>query len=164
MSRKSTIIILLIFVLTIFSSKGEYNSAIAQNKKMMQAPEFHVLTKSKFDFSDTVELLKTSIEEQNLMVINEVDPQKMLRLVGVRTKGMRQIFFFHPRYMKRIYETNKQASIEPPLKFVVMETPNGIVMVRYIRPSYKFNPYLGLNELATELDEIMAVIAKSVTK
>ena len=162
MSRKSIIKVFLIFVLTFFISNGQYKSAIAQNKKMMKAPEFHVLTKSKYDFSDTVELLKTSIEKQNLMVINEVDPQKMLRLVGVQTKGMRQIFFFHPRYMKRIYETNKQASIEPPLKFVVMEMPNGIVMVRYIRPSYKFNPYMGLNELAAELDEIMALIAKSV--
>ena len=136
----------------------------AQNKKMMESPEFHVLTKSIYDFSDTVELLKASIEEQNLMVINEIDPQKMLRLVGVKTDGMRQIFFFHPRYMKRIYETNKQASIEPPLKFVVMEMPNGKVMVRYIRPSHKLGPYMGLDDLATELDELTAMIAKSVTK
>ena len=164
MSSKSTIKILPIFVLTLFSSNGEYESAIAQDKKMMKAPEFHVLTKSKYDFSDTVEILKTSIEEQNLMVINEVDPQKMLRLVGVQTKGMRQIFFFHPRYMKQIYETNKQASIEPPLKFVVMEMPNGKVMVRYIRPSYKFNPYMNLTELTKELDELTATIAKSVTE
>jgi len=164
MNRKSTIKILLIIVLTAFHSDGGYNSAAAQNKKMMKAPDFHVLTKSKYDFSDTVELLKTSIEEQNLMVINEVDPQKMLRLVGVRTKGMRQIFFFHPRYMKRIYETNKQASIEPPLKFVVMEMPDGKVMVRYIRPTYKFNPYIGLDKLAAELDELMVMIAKSVTR
>ena len=131
---------------------------------MMKAPEYHVLTKSIYDFSDTVELLKASIEAQNLMVINEVDPQKMLRLVGVKTAGMRQIFFFHPRYMKRIFETNKQASIEPPLKIVVMEMPNGIVMVRYINPSYKFDPYNGLDDLATELDELMAVVAKSITK
>ena len=163
MSKKSAIKVLLICVITLFTGNGEYNSVSAQNKKMMKAPEFHVLTKSKYDFSDTVELLKTSIEEQNLMVINEVDPQKMLRLVGVQTKGMRQIFFFHPRYMKRIYESNKQASIEPPLKFVVMEMPNGKVMVRYIRPSYKFNPYMGLNDLATELDELTAIIAKSIT-
>jgi len=104
MIKKSAIKVLMIFVLTLFSINGQYDSAAAQNKKMMKAPEFHVLTKSKYDFSDTVEILKTSIEEQNLMVINEIDPQKMLRLVGVQTKGMRQIFFFHPRYMKR---TNK---------------------------------------------------------
>ena len=148
------------FLIMIMAISGNLS---AQQKKMMQAPEFHVLTKSKYDFSDTVELLKASIEEQNLMVINEVDPQKMLRLVGVKTKGMRQIFFFHPRYMKQIYETNKQASIEPPLKFVVMEMPNGKVMVRYIRPSYKFSPYMGLDELAAELDGLMVVISKSVT-
>lgn len=163
MSRKSTIRVSLILVLTIFAS-GDFNSAVAQNKKMMKAPEYHVITKSIYDFSDTVELLKASIEAQNLMVINEVDPQKMLRLVGVKTAGMRQIFFFHPRYMKRIFETNKQASIEPPLKIVVMEMPNGKVMVRYIKPSYKFDPYNGLNDLATELDELMAIVAKSITK
>ena len=163
MSRKSTIRVSLILVLTIFAS-GDLNSANAQDKKMMKAPEYHVLTKSIYDFSDTVELLKASIEAQNLMVINEVDPQKMLRLVGVKTAGMRQIFFFHPRYMKRIFETNKQASIEPPLKIVVMEMPNGAVMVRYINPSYKFNPYNGLDDLATELDELMAMVANSITK
>ena len=163
MSRKSTIRVSLILVLTIFAS-GDLNSANAQDKKMMKAPEYHVLTKSIYDFFDTVELLKASIVAQNLMVINEVDPQKMLRLVGVKTAGMRQIFFFHPRYMKRIFETNKQASIEPPLKIVVMEMPNGAVMVRYINPSYKFNPYNGLDDLATELDELMAMVANSITK
>ena len=156
----SLTMILTAFLIMIMAISGNLS---AQQKKTMQAPDFHVLTKSKYDFSDTVELLKASIEEQNLMVINEVDPQKMLRLVGVKTKGMRQIFFFHPRFMKQIYETNKQASIEPPLKFVVMEMPNGKVMVRYIRPSYKLSPYMGLNDLAKELDKITAVIAKSVT-
>ena len=161
MKSRVSIILFVSALLMLFQPSGLLR---AQNKKMMKAPEFHVLTKSIYDFSDTVELLKASIEEQNLMVINEVDPQKMLRLVGVKTKGMRQIFFFHPRYMKRIYETNKQASIEPPLKFVVMEMTSGKVMVRYIRPSYKFNPYMGLDEIAKELDELAAMIAKSVTK
>ena len=164
MKTALTIKVILIMILTLFNSGSDFNSANAQDKKMMKAPEFHVITKSIYDFSDTVELLKASIEAQNLMVINEVDPQKMLRLVGVKTAGMRQIFFFHPRYMKRIFETNKQASIEPPLKIVVMEMPNGKVMVRYIKPSYKFNPYNDLNDLATELDELMAMVAKSITK
>ena len=164
MKTASTIKVILIMILTLFNSSRDINSANAQDKKMMKAPEFHVLTKSIYDFSDTVELLKSSIEAQNLMIINEIDPQKMLRLVGVQTDGMRQLFFFHPRYMKRIYESNKQASIEPPLKYVVMEMPNGKVMVRYIKPSYKFNPYSGLNDLATELDELMAIVAKSITK
>ena len=163
MTRKSTIGVSLIMAVAILISTN-FNSARAQDKKMMKAPEFHVLTKSIYDFSDTVELLKASIEAQNLMIINEVDPQKMLRLVGVKTDGMRQIFFFHPRYMKQIFETNKQASIEPPLKFVVMEMSNGKVMVRYIRPSHKFDPYMGLHELAAELDEILAEVAMSVTK
>ena len=161
MKSRRAFILFTSFLMMLFPSSVKLS---AQDKKMMKPPEFHVLTKSIYDFSDTVELLKSSIEAQNLMIINEIDPQKMLRLVGVQTDGMRQIFFFHPRYMKRIYETNKQASIEPPLKYVVMEMPNGKVMVRYIKPSHKFDPYKGLNDLATELDELMAGIAKSTTK
>jgi uncharacterized protein (DUF302 family) len=82
------------------------------------------------------------MEEENLMVIKEISPQKMLRMVGVKTKGIKQVFFFHPRYMKRIMEANRHATIEPPLKVAVMETPKGTI-VKYIKPSYLFGAMRG---------------------
>ncbi|MFQ5537951.1 MAG: hypothetical protein ACE5GJ_10940 [Gemmatimonadota bacterium] len=46
---------------------------------------------------------------------------------------MRQIMYFHPRFMKEIIEANRNDGIEPPLNIFVMETPNG-VMVRHHDP------------------------------
>ncbi len=56
-------------------------------------PDFLVTVRSAHDFNTTLANLKQAIEGENLMVVNEVNPQQMLRMEGVRTEGMRQIFF-----------------------------------------------------------------------
>lgn len=139
---------------------GLWSVAFAQKP----APPFQVVQLSKYDFSDTVELLKGAIEAQNLMVIKEIDAQKMLRLVDVQTKGMKQILFFHPRYMKRIMKANPNATIEPPLKIVVMEKPDGKVAIKYKSPSYLFGQYAGLEVIGAELDNLVAKIVEETRK
>lgn len=129
-----------------------------------EAPDFHVMGMSKYGFDDTVQILKGAIEQQNLMVIHEIDAQKMLRMVGEQTKGMKQILFFHPRYMKRIRDTNPHATIEPPLKIAVMERPDGKVMVRYIKPTYLLGRYDGLDEIGKELEGVTETIVAEATK
>ena len=127
-----------------------------------QAPDFLVTVPSAYDFDETIRQLKSGIEEQNLMVLHEINPQQMLRMVGVRTGGMRQLLFFHPRYMKQIIEANRNGGIEPPLKILVMEMPNGRVIVRYMDLNYQFGRYAGLEEIGRELagvvDAVMATV------
>lgn len=127
-------------------------------------PDFLVTVRSAHDFDATLAALKQAIEGENLMVVNEVNPQQMLRMVGMQTGGMRQIFFFHPGYMKRIIETNRNGGIEPPLKILVMEMPDGQVMVRYHDPVHQFEPYDGLSEIATELRGAVEKIVNSVRR
>lgn len=129
--------------------------------QMTPPPEFLMTTRSSLGFDETVATLKGAIEEQNLMVLHEINPQQMLRMVGMRVPGMRQIVFFHPRYMRRIFETNRIGGIEPPLKLLVMDTPNG-VMVRFHDPVHQFAPYEGLGEIATELRGLIDTIIASV--
>ena len=133
-------------------------------KQMSKAPDFLVTGMSNYGFDDTVQILKGAIEQQNLMVVHEIDAQRMLRMVGEQTKGMKQILFFHPRYMKRIKDTNPNAMIEAPLKFIVMERPDGKVMVLYIKPTYLFGRYEGLDEIAKELESITKKIVTETTK
>ena len=57
-----------------------------------EVPDFLVTSRSAHSFDDTLDLLRQAIAGQNLMLINEVNPQQMLRMVGVTTGGMRQIF------------------------------------------------------------------------
>ena len=158
-----------IFLLALGVS-GAFSLVQAQEGKMkaseseMKAPDFQTMAISKYSFDDTVELLKGAIEEQNLMVIKEIDAQKMLRMVDVKTKGMKQVLFFHPRFMKRIMGINKHATIEPPLKIAVMEKADGKVMVKYIKPSYIFGRYNGLGEIGDEFDGLVAKIVESIQK
>ncbi|MFQ5689421.1 MAG: DUF302 domain-containing protein [Gemmatimonadota bacterium] len=138
-------------------------SAAPGQSQMPSPPDFLVTARSTYDFAETVRRIKGAIEEQNLMVIQEIDPQQMLRMVGVKTAGMRQILFFHPRYMKRILEGNLNAALEPPLKIAVMETADGRVMVRHFDLEKEFGRYPGLEKLGRELAGVVDAIVASVT-
>lgn len=137
-------------------------SVVAQD--MAPAPDFLVTKRSAHEFDETLNLLRQAIEAENMMVVKEVNPQKMLRMVGVQVGGMRQIHFFHPRYMKQILETNRNAGIEPPLKLLVVETAEGQVMVRYEDPEHQFGPYDGLTEFSAEMAGIFDRIVGTVTE
>ena len=125
-------------------------------------PDFLVTVPSAYGFEETLDRLRQAIEGENLMVVHEINPQQMLRMVGVRTDGMRQILFFHPRYMKQIIETNRNAAIEAPLKLVAMEMPDGKTMIRYIDPTYLFGRYDGLEEIGRELKGVVETVVAAV--
>ncbi|MFQ5639664.1 MAG: DUF302 domain-containing protein [bacterium] len=137
-------------------------TAFAQGGKMMPKDRSTV-TMSKYSFDETVDILKGAIEEQNLMVIHVIDGQKMLRMAGKEVKGMKQIFYFHPKYMKKVMEANSEATIQIPLKFIVMERPDGKVILRYFMPSKVLGGYSGEEAIAKELDGLVNNIIKEVT-
>tara|TARA_Y100001949_G_scaffold165549_1_gene161387 strand:+ start:279 stop:752 length:474 start_codon:yes stop_codon:yes gene_type:complete len=121
------------------------------------------MTMSRYSYGETVDILKGAIEEQNLMVIHEVDAQKMLRMAGKQVDGMSQIFYFHPKYMRRVMEANPAATIQIPLKFIVMEKPDGKVVIRYFKPSTILNNYKGEESISAELDGLVEKILTEVT-
>ena len=118
---------------------------------------------SKYSFSETVNMVKSAIENQNLMVIKEIDGQKMMRMAGKQTKGMQQIFFMHPKYMRKVIEANKMAGIQIPLKLIVMENEKG-VMIRYFMPSTILKQYKGTEAVTGELDGLVSNIIAEVKK
>jgi uncharacterized protein (DUF302 family) len=85
-------------------------------------------------------------------------------MVGEQTKGMKQILFFHPRYMKRMRKLNPNGAIEAPLKILVMERPDGKVILRYIKPTYVFGRYETMSEVGKELEATVEKIVSSATK
>ena len=118
---------------------------------------------SKHSFSETVDLVKSAIEDQNFMIIKEIDGQKMMRMAGKQTKGMRQLFFMNPQYMRKVAEANNMAVIQIPLKLIIMENNKG-VMIRYFLPSTLLANYKGTEAVAKELDGLVANIIAEVTK
>lgn len=129
----------------------------------MKPADGSLISISKYSYSETVDILKGAIEEQNLMVIHEVDAQKMLRMAGKQVDGMSQIFYFHPKYMKRVIEANPAATIQIPLKFIVMQRPDKKVVIRYFKPSTTLNKYKGEESISAELDGLVEKILAEVT-
>ncbi|SHM88950.1 DUF302 domain-containing protein [Flavobacterium chilense] len=134
-------------------------SGFAQMKPM----DGSKMVMSKYSFTETVEMLKGAIEQQNLMVVYELDGQKMLKMAGKNVGGMKQLLFFHPAYMAKISEANQMAGIAVPLKILVMEK-DGKVMVRYFMPSKVLAPYKGTEAIAKDLDTKVTKIIAEATK
>lgn len=138
-------------------------SVFAQGEKMMPK-DGSTIQISKYSFDETIDILKGAIEEQNLTVIKEIDVQTMLRMAGKEVKGMKQLLYFHPKYGRKVFEANSQAGIQIPLKFVVMEKPDGKAAVRYFMPSKLFENYKGVESIAKELDGIVNKIVNEIAK
>lgn len=134
----------------------------AQDKKMMPN-DGSTVTMSKYSFDETVDILKGAIEGQNLMVIHEVDGQKMLKMAGKNIGGMKQLYFFHPKYMAKLLEANEMAGIQVPLKLIIMEKGDK-VMIRYFMPSAVLSSYKGTESIANELDGLVSKIISETTK
>lgn len=118
---------------------------------------------SRLGFKDTVDGLQKAIEGQGMMVIHKVDHQAMLAMVGVKTKGMVTLEFFHPKYGKVVFEGDHRAGVDIPLRLVVMDGDMG-VMFTYRKPSATFSKYPKLANLGAELDGAVESITAAVAK
>lgn len=124
-------------------------------------PSSNIQIASPHGFEQTVETLRGAIVAADMMILHEIDTQAIVRRGGIEISGVRQLLYFHPRWMKTVVETAPDAVIEAPLKFVIRETANGAVC-NYHWPSQTFGRYDGLETTARELDEIARRIAASV--
>jgi len=137
-------------------------SSVARAQEHEMLPD-RVMGMSRYGFSETVNNIQKAIESQGMMVIQRIDHQAMLSMVGVKTKGMVTLEFFHPKYGKTLFENDHRAGIEIPLRIVVMEGDMG-VMFAYRKPSITFGQYPKLKNLGEELDGVLTKITDAVAK
>lgn len=119
--------------------------------------------RSRFDFEETIARLKHAIAAHELLLISEIDPQKILMSAGMQLRPARQLLFFHPRYMKRLLQGDARAVPEVPLKIVVLEAENHSVIVRGAETTHSFAAYPALADLARKLDIVRSQIVSNVS-
>ncbi len=122
-----------------------------------------VTTIAKGSFEGTLTKLKKAITASKLVIVKEVPYSQMIGMVGVKAEKTVGLEIFHPRYGKVLYEKNKDAMIEAPLRILVRDQ-GGEVMIRYRKPSAVFAGYSGLSGLRQELDTVFDKIVTSVAK
>ncbi len=114
---------------------------------------------------DVVARLGEAIEAADLWVLHEIDPQALLHKGGYAIGPARQILFFHPRLMARLLAADPAALIEAPMKFAVLELPDGPVTLRWNDPAAAFARYgnAALAELGQELASLSERIAAAAS-
>jgi uncharacterized protein (DUF302 family) len=115
----------------------------------------------KTPFADVVAQLRAAIVSADLWVIHEIDLQMLLRRGGFAIGSARQILFFHARFMARLLTIEPAALPEVPLKFGIIDQPNGEVIVRWTDPAVAFARYgsNALSDLGQELGMVCTRIA-----
>ncbi len=149
---KAGIPAVLAVILITFLSAGAYAGA-----------EGIVTRTAKASFESTVTNLKKAITANKLVIVKEVPFTQMLAMVGVKAEKMTGFEIFHPRYGKVLYENDKNAFLEAPLRIFVQDK-GGEVMIRYRKPSAAFAGYRGLSGLGGDLDKVFEKIVGSVAK
>lgn len=121
----------------------------------MTSYDFNNLIESRFTFDETLDHLRQAIQSEGLLLLQEINTQQIVSTHGLQINGLRQLLFFHPRYIKAILENNPAAIIEAPLKLIVVEDESRATVVRYAPPTYLFGRYPGLENLGSELQTIV---------
>ncbi len=126
------------------------------------ATAFQKSRPSAAPFTEAVWRLREAIEVDDFWILQEIDAQLLLKRAGYAVGPVRQILFFHPRFMARILAADSAALLEAPLKIAILGSAPDGVQLRWNDPAPAFARYghpelavLGL-ELAAACDEIVA--------
>lgn len=117
---------------------------------------------SPLPFAATLERLKAAIAAEDLWLIHEIDPEQLLARGGYCILPVRQLLFFHPRFMARLLEANPNGLVEAPLKLVLLQRPGGGVSIHHPDVAVAFARHPGLEALGIELASLCRRVVDAV--
>ena len=124
-----------------------------------------MVTTADHTFEQTLSMVRTLLEESDLWIVGEIDPQKLARKAGFDMLSARQLLFFHPRYLKPLLELLPDALIEVPLKVTVLQKPDLTISVRFSDVRKSLAEYADLADLRDRLSALVVELkAKFVTR
>ncbi len=117
------------------------------------------------DYHALIEKTEAAVQESPMGVVFKASPTGPAKNLGVELPGNMVIGVYGPQFAIRSLEASVPAQIEPPLRLYVTENEDGTATLSYKLPTVIFSAYPdggpALAELATELDGILAEIAKN---
>lgn len=116
---------------------------------------------SKYQFDETIEVLRKSIEDNGLKVVSFIDARENLRKIGINIGGNSIFEVFHPKFAMEVFQKDLRAGIVPPLRIYVYED-NGKTKVNAQSATELFAPFTGLGDLANRIDSQIQAITNSI--
>jgi len=102
-------------------------------------------------FDELYDAIRANIVSNGFLVLHEIDTQQIVANFEIKIKPLKQILFFHPKYIKKITSQDILAINEIPIKLVITEKENGIVNVSFPNPILNLSDYNLDKEIALEL-------------
>ena len=116
---------------------------------------------SKYQFTETIEALRKSIENNGLKVVSFIDARENLKKIGVNIGGNSILEVFHPKLAMEVFQHDLKAGIVIPLRIYVYEDDERTKVIAQ-SASELFKPFAGLDELAKRIDNMIHAIVSSI--
>lgn len=124
-----------------------------------------VVVESKHSFDQTVSNLKSSVSQDGMMVMAEVDQGNMLKMTGLNLKAT-TFLVGNPTVGKMLFARNHGVGLYVPLRIFVTEDTDGKTYVSYIKPSEQLGQFNDpeINKTAAMLDGKLDSLAHMAAK
>ncbi len=128
-----------------------------------------VVVPTPFAFSDLSHRLEDAIASSKMGLVNSASASDGAKAQNIVIPGNRVVGVYRNDFARRMLSASIPAGIEAPIRFYLVENPDGTSTLSYRTPGAVFSPYLDtagpeLKKVADELDVIFAKIASDATK
>lgn len=110
-------------------------------------------TTFKLPFEAVYDTIKKNILSNGFLLLHEINTQEIVAKHGLKICPLKQLLFFHPKYVEAILNDDALAINEIPIKVVIYEKENGNISVSFPNPKINLSDYNCDEEMASELLE-----------
>ncbi|UTW10144.1 DUF302 domain-containing protein [Marinobacterium rhizophilum] len=116
-------------------------------------------------FAQLAERLQAAVAANKMVVVTQASASKGAASRGVSIPGNLVVGVYRNDYAVRMLDASVASGIEAPLRFYLVENADGSTSLSWATPSSTFAPYASaeLDEMARELDDVFAAIARDAT-
>ncbi|MEZ5047175.1 MAG: DUF302 domain-containing protein [Chitinophagaceae bacterium] len=111
-------------------------------------------------FYEVYQKLKENIITEGFLLLHEIDTQKIVASHSIEISKLKQILFFHPRYIQQIVTQDDLAINEIPIKIVLYEMPDKQIRISCPNPILRLHNYVLDKNIA---EELLKIINKVIT-
>ncbi|MCP8687650.1 DUF302 domain-containing protein [Marinobacterium sedimentorum] len=117
-------------------------------------------------FAQLHERLAAAVVANKMLVVTQASASQGAASRGVSIPGNLVVGVYRNDYAVRMLDASIAAGIEAPLRFYLTENADGSTSLSWATPSSTFAPYASpaLDEMARELDDVFAAIARDATE
>jgi len=152
---------------TLEKQAGEQGKNTSSNKTNVMMNNLFIESESITGFNETIELLKTAVEQKTWKLTAIHDLQETLKKNGYDVQPVKVFAICHPKHSSKILTLDDERIVSPlmPCRISVYMKSNGKTYISRMNPAVMSDMFTGVTaqvmaESAAEVEEILKTIIK----